>query len=348
MNVGQSQLNILLGTNNARLYDLEPRSKGNFDCVMIRQTPSQHWHWWHGLTAAGLQDGLENYGVRAVGVASYLVGSARRYAMVAVGNGNAIEAEVGNGMRSVTNGTVDFTLKEGAALGLPRTTIQSFMSNCQLAYKGGACDFVPSVGTPTDHRAEFGRLSLPWLSNGVLTPRQIAFGAFVNDASNAAGAENAIWTKGIPVMLRNLIHNAMATWSGSLASTIVIGSGCGTPNYSHVTHTLPRLGVNVAYRGNSGLPSATAPLAFGFSDTNWSGLPLPLSLQPFGSSPGCFAYNDWAVTFGCTTNTAGFSQHVLSIPNDFGLVGYQFYSPWYSLNGTTSISSNGLRPQIGQ
>ena len=518
VNASQSQITAFLNSNNARLYDLERRTNGNYDCVMIRQSPTPHWYWWLNLTAAAVRDKLDNYGVRAIDIEGYTVGSSRRYSMIAVNNSNELETAVGNGMRAATNGTVGFTLKEvggsvfgwlnhlrpfepastmktlhhvhamrqvhlgtanlgnalnvytaysstnascpidsnpisetlsvvlrkmmensdnartqavtahfgqgsinstasslglsqtslnhrlgcgfaalanpnqttlwdlkdlhetvaqgylglyrptfyslmredladlgldavmmqeGASLGLPSATIASFISNTLMAHKGGGYDFVPSTGPGTYHRAEFGWIRLPWLHNGALAPREFTFGAFVNDANNASGAVAAVWTHGVPTLLRGLIRNAMATWSGHLAGTTAIGSGCGTPTYTHSTSALPRITTVVDYDGDAGLPNAIGLLAFGFSDTLWSGFSLPLNLQPFGAQAGCFAYNEWAITFAFVTDATGHASHPVSIPNDFGLLNFEFYSQWHSLNAATSIASNGLRSRVG-
>lgn len=521
VNVTPAQLNIYLNSNNARLYDLERRTNGNYDCVMTRQTPTPNWYYWYGLTATQVADKMANYGVRAVDIEGYPSGSSRRYAVVAVNNSNELETDVGNTMRSATDGTIGFLLADidgtlplvfaeqngirpfepastikvlphvhamrrvyfnnvtlstpltvynsyspagsscpgssnpaseplssvlsdmmensdnartkavidyfgqsninftgsgvgmnntlishtlgcagpaltspnwttlwdlmdlhmsvvggflgpqretfynlmrddtsdlnfdtlcytqGQALGLPNTTIQHFISQCRLAHKGGSYDLIPSGSSAYYHRSEFGYLRLPFIYGGQLTPREFAFGAFVNDASSDTAADTAIWTNGLPTLLRGMINSALSTWTGHIAGTATIGAGCGSPTYIHNTNLPPRLDSTVSYRGILGLPNALSLLAFGFSDTSWNGLSLPLDLQPFGSSPGCYAYNDWATTLAFTTNGAGFSNYGLVIPADFNLLGYQFYSQWFSLNGATSISSNGLKSTVG-
>lgn len=521
VNVSSSQLNSYLSSNNARIYDIERRSNGNYNCVMIRQTPTPYWNWWYGLTANQVANKLDNYGARAVDIEGYASGGTRLYAVVAINNSNELETDVGNAMRAATDGTVGFMLAdidgtlplmfgqlngqkpfepasaikvlahahamrrvyfnnvtlstpltvynsysptgsscpgssnaiseplstvlskmmedsdnartkavtdyfnlsninftgnsigmsdtlwshtigcgsqgiispnwttlwdlmelhkeivggflgphremfytlmrdstndlgfaslcytEGAALGLPTSTVQNFISQCRLAHKGGSYGLQQSGGNPYYHRSEFGYLKLPYIYGGQLAPREFAFGAFVNDASSETGADTAIWTNGLPTMLRGIVNTALSTWAGHIAGTTTIGSGCGSPTYTHSTHIPPRIGSTVFYRGYNGLPSSLAILAFGFSDTTWNGLPLPLNLQPFGAAPGCFAYNDWQTTLGFSTNSTGFSYYQLSVPADFNLLGYQFYSQWFSLNGSTSISSNGLKSTVG-
>jgi len=520
-NVTPSQMNIYLNTNNARLYDIERRTNGNYDCVMIRQTPTPNWYYWYDQTATQVANKLDNYGARAVDIEGYPYGSSRRYAVVAINNSNPFETVVGDAMRSATDGTVGFLLAnidnsiplvygslngikpfepastikvlphvhamrrvyfnnvtlstpltvynsyspagsscpgssnptsqflssvlsdmmedsdnartkavidyfgqgninftgtsigmnntlishtlgcagpamtspnwttlydlmdlheavangflgphretfynlmrdatsdlnfdnlcytEGQALGLSNTTIQHFISQCRLAHKGGSYDLIPGGGSAYYHRSEFGYLRLPFISSGQLAPREFVFGAYVNDASSAAGADTAIWTNAMPEMLRGQVSSALSTWTGHIAGTATIGSGCGSPSYIHNTNIPPRIGSTVAYRGLLGLPNSLALLAFGFSDTSWNGLPLPLNLQPFGSAPGCYAYNDWATTLAFTTTGTGLSWYSLNIPSDFNLLGYQFYSQWFSLNGATSISSNGLKSTVG-
>ncbi|HIE70942.1 MAG TPA: hypothetical protein EYP98_12635 [Planctomycetes bacterium] len=74
----------------------------------------------------------------------------------------------------------------------------------------------------------------------------------------------------------------------------------------------------MSYEGHAGLPSAIGLLAFGFSDTQWNGLPLPLNLQPFGTQPGCHACSDWVITLAFITNAAGYACHPVTIANDLG------------------------------
>jgi len=522
VNVTPAQLNIYLASNNARIYDLEPRSNGNFDVVMTRQTPMPYWYYWYGLTQTQVTNNIETYGARPVDIEGYTVNGVRRYAVVAVNNSNALETEVGNAMRARTDGTIGFTLyevgnplwlrfaainssrefepastmktlhhvhamrevhlggatlntpltvfqnysppgsscpvdvnptteplgnvlyemmvnsdnartqavtahfgqsqinataavlgmtstslnhrlgcpiaasnpnwttlrdltrlhdevakgflgsqrstfystmqnqlsdlgldtimqTEGSSLGLPQHTINQFRSQCLLAHKGGSYNLQVSPLAPfIYHRAEFAYLELPWVISGVHTSREFAFGAFVNAGSSASDANAAIWQEGLPRLLRGLIRSAMQSWVGSSAGTTTIGSGCGSPTYTHSVSAPPQIGETVHYRGYNGLPNAIAVLAFGFSNTSANGVPLPVALQSLGYEPGCMAYNDWAVPLGFTSNGAGYTSYPLAIPFNTNLVGYEFYSQWFTLDFVNpSRSSNGLHTHVG-
>lgn len=522
VNITPFQMNLFLNSNGARLYDLERRSNGNFDCVMIRHSPTPHWYYWYDLTANQLANRVENYGARITDVEGYASGSTRRYAAVAVNNSNDLETEVGNAMRAATDGTVGFSLHEigrsspvqwaahnyrrlfepastmktlhhlhamyqahvgavnlqsplvvyqaysptnsscpidvnptiepldtvltemmqasdnartqavtarfgetqinntgilagmtdthlnhrlgcgveaiinpnwttlrdlttlhdwvadnrlgsdrdtfyelmltgtgdlglqsvalaeGAALGMTNGSISNFLSRVTFAHKGGSYDLQSGSNPFFYHRAEFAFLALPWYVNGAIVEREFAYGAFVNNASSGAAADDAIWNEGLPRLIRPVVRAALESWVGHTALTTTVGTGCGSPGYTHTTHAPPRMGLDVGYRAHNGLPNALAAFAIGLSDTAGGGFSFPLALQPFGFAPGCTAFNDLALTWGYATNGSGFSTHTVSIPSDASVLDVEFFSQWYSFDvGVPALSSNGLRTRIG-
>lgn len=65
---------------------------------------------------------------------------------------------------------------------------------------------------------------------------------------------------------------------------------------------------------------APSILWVGQSSTNWIGLPLPLDLTTFGL-PGCFLYQDLALTFNGFTNAQGLATFPLGVPNNPNFAG---------------------------
>ncbi|MCA8953074.1 MAG: serine hydrolase [Planctomycetes bacterium] len=516
VNATGSQVSSYLSSNNARLYNLDYRDGGRFNCIMIRDTSPKAWYWWYGLRTADIVYLLNNYGVRALTLQSYLVGSTRYYAMLTINNSNALTTDVGNRMRATTNGQVGCWLEqvnganfadlngstsfepastmktlhhvhamrrvrlgavslttpinvftnysstnsscpidtgpvsqqlqsvlrlmmensdnartqavtayfgenninataaalgmtgtslnhrlgcgaealanpnqirlrdlhalhenvangylgsyrdtfydlmleslsglaidalintEGAALSLPSQTIASFRNFTRLAHKGG--NYTLINGGTIIHRAEFGWISLPFISNDMIVPREYTFGAFVNDASNDTNARNAIYQQAIPELLRSTIRAALSSWTNSLAGIQAIGAGCGSPVYQQTVNNVPRIGNAVSYRGNNGYASSLALLGIGFSSSVWNGTSLPALMTPFGGEPGCRAYNDIAVSIATVANSTGYSSHSVSIPNSTSVVGSEYLTQWYSFNGSSFRTSNGYRTIVG-
>lgn len=516
-NVTPTQITSFINSNSARLYSLNKRSNGNFDCIMIRDSSIPAWYWWPELTASDVNYLIGQYGVRPIDLESFVVNGARRYSLITINNSNALSTSIGNAMRSRTDGQVGFWLQrinsgniaylngdtvfepastmktlhhvhamrrvrlgattlttnlnvftnysgtnsscpidtgavtqqlqsvlrlmmensdnartqavraffgeaninntaaalgmaststnhrigcgadavanpnritlrdlhslheevangylgtfretfydlmndsinalsvasvinaEGASLGLPSQTIASFRNFTRMAHKGGSYGL--SNGGPLYyHRAEFGYLSLPFITNDVITPREYGFGGFVNNANNENQAISALYTDCIPELLRPTIRQALQSWNNSLAGTVSIGSGCGTPTFSQGTNQLPRLGTNVNYVLSGGFPSSLAVLGIGFSSTNWAGNPLPTSLVPFGGDTGCTAYIGILSNLTSFASSLGTTQFQILVPNNPAFVGLEYLTQGYTFGGTVFRSTNGLRSIVG-
>jgi hypothetical protein len=518
LNVTPAQISSALNTNSAQLYDLEKRSNGNYDCVMIQNPNNPAWFWWYGLSSSDIGYLIGQYGVRPIDLESYVENGVRRYAMVAINNSNALTTDIGAAMRAQTDGQVGLwmeringgnianlngdtqfepasTMKtlhhvhamrriylnattlgtminvftnysstnsscpvdtgaisqqlqtvlqlmmensdnartqavtayfgqgninntasalgmastslnhrigcgadavanpnritlrdlhtlheqvangylgsyrdnfyslmldsvndlsiasvintEGALLGLPSATIASFRNFTQVAHKGGSYGL--SNGGPLYYdRAEFGWISLPFISNDVVTPREYSFGAFVNNASVDSGASAAIYTQAIPELLRPTIRSALQSWTNSLAGVQSFGTGCGSPvAYSQTVTGLPRIGTTVTYRGNSGFGSSLAILGIGFSSTSWNGNPLPASLMPYGSAFGCVALNDIAVNEVAIAGTTGTASFNVGLPNDTAFLGFEYLTQCYTFGPSNFRTSNAYRSIVG-
>ncbi|MCA8963563.1 MAG: serine hydrolase [Planctomycetes bacterium] len=519
LNATGAQIGNYINTNNARLYDLERRSNGNFDCVMVRDPASPAWYWWYDLTSTDVSFLIGNYGVRPIDIESYLVSGSRRYAMVTINNSNALTTSVGALMRATTDGKVgcwmeringsnvanlngdavfepastmktlhhvhamrrvylnavaltqlinvytnyspsnlscpvdtgpvqqalqdvlrdmmessdnartqavtayfgesninntaaalgmastslnhrlgcasgatsnpnQITLRdlhtlheavvngyvggyrdtfydlmlqslnglaidtvintEAAALSLPLATATNFRNFTKMAHKGGNYSLI-NGGPWYYHRAEFGWISLPFISNGALAPREYSFGAFVNNASVDANAANAIYQNAIPELLRPTIRQALQTWANNLAGVQSFGAGCGfnTP-HSHSVTGLPRIGANPLYVTDNGYPNSLEVLGIGFSSTVWNSIPLPASLSSFGSFFGCQAFTDIAISRVGVSDASGHASFGIGIPNATAFLGFEFLTQGYSFSPTALFkTTNAMRSIVG-
>ncbi len=515
VDVTAAQLNGLLTTNQARIYDLGPRGNGNFNVVMIRDPQPVAWYWWYGVDSGQILALINNFGVRAIDLETYVAGGVRRWAIAAINNSNALTTDIGNRMRNATNGTVGawmqritganlvylngdapfepastmktlhlvhamrrvqlaavtlatainvFTGTVGscpqdtgainetlqvvlekmmrqsdnnrtqaitayfgqaninataAALGMTRTSLNhrigcgaqaianpnrislrdlhtlhqqvaggylgawrtnfydimlhavtdlglatvidqeaaaiggftaaqrtTFKQLTQMAHKGG--NYGLSSGGPAFfHRCEFGWLSLPFVANGALAPREYAFGAFVNNASVDANAQAAIYTHALPEMFRPEVRAALLTWTANFAASVSVGAGCGTGPHALAAAALPRINSAAAFTSTGGFPGRLGVLGIGFSDTVWAGRRLPASLVPFGAAAGCSAFSDVVSTLVGTANAGGQASFSINIPLNATLLGTVFYTQSYSFGPISFVSSNGRRNQIG-
>ncbi len=511
LNVTPAQISSFLNTNSAQLYDLEPRSNGNFDCVMLQNPTPAAWYWWYGLSSSDVGYLMGQYGVRVIDIDSYLVGTTRVYAMVTINNSNALSTSIGNAMRNRTDGQVGCWLEringsniaylngdtqfepassmkvlhhthamrqvrnglplttnltvytgysgscpqdtgpfsqnlqgvlqlmmensdnartqavrayfgnsnlnataaalgmastssnhrlgcgadaianpnritlrdlhtlheqvangylgtqralfyqlmldsvndlsiasiinaEGASLGLSSTTIASFRNFTDVAHKGGSYGL--SSGGPLYYeRCEFGYLSLPFITNDVITPREFSFGAFVNNASVDAQASAAIYTDAIPELLRPQIRAALQSWTNSLAGVTSFGAGCN--GYSQTVSGLPRLGATLFYNGINGYNNGITLFAIGFSNTFAGAIPLPFALAPLGGEFGCVALNDIQITDAAIANSSGNVSYSVTLPSATSGIGFQYFTQLYSFGPVTFRTSNGQRSIVG-
>lgn len=112
-----AQLSQQVQQNNAQIVDLE-RNGSNFD-VVVQQVPgSTRWWYGTGMTAQGVTAALGQNGARAVDLVPYPTLFGTRYHVVMVNNSNALTTQVGNILRSGTDGSSGCYLREigGAVL----------------------------------------------------------------------------------------------------------------------------------------------------------------------------------------------------------------------------------------
>ncbi|HEX5051228.1 MAG TPA: serine hydrolase [Planctomycetota bacterium] len=236
--------------------------------------------------------------------------------------------------------------QEGASLGLSAATVTSFRNLTHLAHKKGGYG-LQNGGPLWYDRSEFGWISLPFITNDMLTPREYGFGVFVNNSSTDTQAIAAVYQQGVPELLRSTIHSAMQSWNNSLASVSSLGAGCGSPLFTQSVQGLPRVGTTIGYYSNSAHASSIVLFALGFSNTNFGGIPLPVPLAPFGSDPGCMAYNDIQISDAALANAAGFCQFNVPLPNNTSNLGFQWWTQLYSFGPTTFKTSNAQHSVFG-
>src|SRR6185312_5919009 len=87
-NVSASFVTSKLGTNKARLLDLDRRSNGNFDVVMQRRG-SESWWWYYGKSASSVGKLASQNGARIVDLEPYTSGGSKRFTVLMLNNSNA-------------------------------------------------------------------------------------------------------------------------------------------------------------------------------------------------------------------------------------------------------------------
>ncbi|MFO1052462.1 MAG: serine hydrolase [Planctomycetota bacterium] len=130
------------------------------------------------------------------------------------------------------------------------------------------------------------------------------------------------------------------------------GSGCpgsaGTPTHSGLG--TPDAGQVMTLRVSNGGASTPVIALIGFSNSIWSGTPLPLSLGLLGA-PACSLRVSPDVTFNAATSASGIASINLQLPDQTALIGAHLYSQFVVVapgaNGLGLALSNGLDTSIG-
>lgn len=238
--------------------------------------------------------------------------------------------------------------QEAASLGgFSAATILSFKNQCWLVHKRGGFDWTTGSESWVE-RCSGGWIRIPWVIGGALGSREYTFGAFVNHGSSAAAADAAIYDVAVAEMLRPTLRAALVSWSTHLASATSFGAGCGAPNpLQQTTSGLPRLGQTITYVASNAFPGSANLLVYGLSNTNANGIPLPVSVTPFGGEVGCFARVAFDSTAAALADAGGSVSLGLAVPNVPGLLGHVHYTQWFSLGPTAFRTSNGVRTEVG-
>lgn len=235
---------------------------------------------------------------------------------------------------------------EATALGLTSLQRNLFLADCRVWHKPGGYSTAAGFSRTWGAYAE-----IPRWSNNQVTLRRLVTGAFCH---NAAVEQNAIDAAQLAAAeaLRDEIRIALATWLyAPIGVATAIGAGCGTPQATQVAGSnRPGLGRNAQYTFTNGFPASPVVWAIGFSSTSAGGVPLPFPLQLVGAQAGCQAYNDLAITFSSVTGPTGAAYGYIPIPYDFGLIGFTYFTQFYSLDITGAqpfVASNGMRSDVG-
>lgn len=125
-NVSATTINNNTQQHGTRVYEVERRSNGNFNCILIDDVQNMPWTWWYGLDAEQVQWRYNQYGHRITSLQTYDSGGQRRFAIATLNNSNALTTQVGGLMRGATDGTVGCYLRQlngGELAGLNESTV---------------------------------------------------------------------------------------------------------------------------------------------------------------------------------------------------------------------------------
>jgi hypothetical protein len=129
------------------------------------------------------------------------------------------------------------------------------------------------------------------------------------------------------------------------------GSGCpGAAPPALGNQGLPQLGQNFSLLAKGARANSLAMLFTGFSNSNWSGLPLPFDLTGLGA-PGCSLLAPGSVIQVTNTDAVGSASQSLGVPNDQSLCGAHAYHQWVILDVNANMLgfafSNGGDSRLG-
>jgi len=239
-------------------------------------------------------------------------------------------------------------------IGMSPSALAVFKSKLQIAYKPGGIGWAPS-GTPDYYYAEGGWMSVPFrAANGLLAPREYTFGVFnhyfhaqeVSGRNSMCNAElELVWDR---------VRAAMDSWGDYVPGSITALPGAGCAGTAGVPlqecASIPDLEETVVYSLDDAPANGVAVTMFGFSSTNWSGVPLPVDLAPIGA-PGCILRTDPSIMLAGLVSSSGILRTPIVIGTDTALIGAVWFSQFLVLdppaNAFGMTVSNALRTQIG-
>lgn len=141
-------------------------------------------------------------------------------------------------------------------------------------------------------------------------------------------------------------------WSGPAGHATLYGAGCqggaGVPRLGWFG--LPMAGGPFDVTLDRALPSTTAVLVLGDSDTSWAGGPLPFSLAPFGA-PNCSLHTSLVASLTSGVDVTGQAVMTLVMPPNPALAGFPFFAQWACLdlaaNAFGFTFSNAVAATVG-
>ena len=87
----------------------------------------------------------------------------------------------------------------------------------------------------------------------------------------------------------------------------------------------PRLGQTITYTVGGGIPGGLGFCVFGFSGSQWAGMPTPVDLAFLGA-PGCAMYTSTDIVIPMPLDPAGIGSVGLGVPATPGLAGASIYN----------------------
>lgn len=239
----QAQVTSLVNTNNARLYDLERRASGNFDCIMVQDPQPKYWYWWTALSASQVASKLGTYGSRAIDIEHYTVNGADRYAVLAINNSNALTTTVGNQMRATTDGDVGAWLQR--------------VNGTNYANLNGHAEFEPASTMKTLHHAHAMRRI--YLNQAQLNTPLTVYTAY-SATNTSCPVDNNPITEALTTVLRKMMENS------DNARTQAVTAHFGEANINTTATLLGMTNTSLNHRLGCGLEAVLNPNAMTLKD----------------------------------------------------------------------------------
>jgi hypothetical protein len=101
-----------IASKGLRLVDLERRSSGTYDVILVKNTEGLYWWWWTGLTESALWAQINQAGARVQSIQRVDFGGPPLFYAVLHNNSNALTTRIGEILRNGTNGVSGLYLKE--------------------------------------------------------------------------------------------------------------------------------------------------------------------------------------------------------------------------------------------
>ena len=155
--------------------------------------------------------------------------------------------------------------EEGAAAGLPALMIADFKSKMEAAYKGGSYGY----GNPLDYYySVLTWTKIPFISGGVLAPKEFVSGIFIHDNSTGTGL-GATMDTAAAELLREEIRAALESWVDVGNPWTDLGGGLAGTGVMQLTGEGSLVGGTAMTTTLTGaLPNSVATLVFGFTFIN--------------------------------------------------------------------------------
>jgi hypothetical protein len=112
LNASQSFVSSEIASKTLRLVDLERRSNGNYNVVLVKNTEGMHWWWYLGLTEAGLSAQVAQTGTRIQSIQRVDISGTPYFYAVLHNNSNDLTTRIGNILRGGSDGVSGLYLKE--------------------------------------------------------------------------------------------------------------------------------------------------------------------------------------------------------------------------------------------